>query len=121
VVRGQILSLREWDFVTAARALGASPARIITRHMLPNVIAPVIVMSSLMMGDAILIEATLSFLGMGAQPPIPSWGSILASGRAHMVLAPWVMIFPGLAIILTVLGFNLLGDGLRDATDPRLK
>ncbi len=121
VVRGQILSLREWDFVMAARCLGASPSRIITRHMLPNVIAPVIVMSSLMMGDAILIEATLSFLGMGAQPPVPSWGSILASGRAHMALAPWVMIFPGLAIMLTVLGFNLLGDGLRDATDPRLR
>jgi peptide/nickel transport system permease protein len=121
VVRGQILSLREWEFVTAARAMGARPARILLRHMLPNVIAPVIVMSSLMMGDAILIEATLSFLGMGAQPPVPSWGSILASGRAHMVLAPWVMIFPGLAIMLTVLGFNLLGDGLRDATDPRLR
>ncbi len=121
VVRGQILSLREWDFVTAARCLGASPARIIVRHMLPNVIAPVIVMSSLMMGDAILIEATLSFLGMGARPPIPSWGSILADGRTHMALAPWVMIWPGLAIMLTVLGFNLLGDGLRDATDPRLR
>lgn len=121
VVRGQILSLREWDFVTAARCLGAPPSRIIARHMLPNVIAPVIVMSSLMMGDAILIEATLSFLGMGAQPPVPSWGSILASGRAHMALAPWGMIFPGLAIMLTVLGFNLLGDGLRDATDPRLR
>ncbi len=120
VVRGQILSLREWDFVTAARALGARPSRIIIRHMLPNVIAPVIVMSSLMMGDAILIEATLSFLGMGARPPIPSWGSILADGRSHMTLAPWVMIFPGIAIMLTVLGFNLLGDGLRDATDPRL-
>jgi peptide/nickel transport system permease protein len=121
VVRGQILSLREWDFVTAARALGAPASRIILRHMLPNVIAPVIVMSSLMMGDAILIEATLSFLGMGARPPIPSWGSILADGRSHMRLAPWVMIFPGLAIMLTVLGFNLLGDGLRDATDPRLR
>lgn len=121
VVRGQILTLREWDFVTAARCLGASPLRIITRHMLPNVIAPVIVMSSLMMGDAILIEATLSFLGMGAQPPTPSWGSILADGRSHMVLAPWVMIWPGLAIMLAVLGFNLLGDGLRDATDPRLR
>jgi len=78
-------------------------------------------MSSLMMGDAILIEATLSFLGMGAQPPVPSWGSILASGRSHMALAPWVMIFPGMAIMLTVLGFNMLGDGLRDATDPRLR
>jgi peptide/nickel transport system permease protein len=121
VVRGQVLSMRSWDFVTAARAMGASDFRIVVRHMLPNVLAPVIVMSSLMMGDAILIEATLSFLGMGAQPPIPSWGSILASGRAHMSLAPWLMIFPGLAIMMTVLGFNLLGDGLRDATDPRLR
>jgi peptide/nickel transport system permease protein len=121
VVRGQILTLREWDFVTAARAMGAPASRIIMRHMLPNVIAPVIVMSSLMMGDAILIEATLSFLGMGARPPVPSWGSILADGRAHLALAPWVMLFPGLAIMLTVLGFNLLGDGLRDATDPRLR
>jgi ABC-type dipeptide/oligopeptide/nickel transport system permease subunit len=78
-------------------------------------------MSTLMMGDAILIEATLSFVGMGAQPPIPSWGSILAGGRTYLALAPWVTIFPGVAIMLTVLGFNLLGDGLRDALDPRLK
>lgn len=121
VVRGQVLSLREWEFVTAARAVGARDLRIMFRHIVPNILAPVIVMSTLMMGDAILIEATLSFVGMGAQPPIPSWGSILASGRAHLSLAPWVTIFPGIAIMLTVLGFNLLGDGLRDALDPRLK
>jgi peptide/nickel transport system permease protein len=121
VVRGQVLSLREWEFVTAARAIGASDLRIMFRHIVPNILAPVIIMSTLMMGDAILIEATLSFVGMGAQPPIPSWGSILAGGRTYLALAPWVTIFPGIAIMLTVLGFNLLGDGLRDALDPRLK
>ena len=121
VVRGQVLSLREWEFIIAARAIGANDLRIMLRHILPNIISPVIVMATLMMGDAILIEATLSFLGMGAQPPIPSWGSILASGRSYLRLAPWVTIFPGVAIMLTVLGFNLLGDGLRDALDPRLR
>ena len=121
VVRGQVLSLREWDYVTAARAMGATDQRIILRHILVNVLAPVIVMATLMMGDAILIEATLSFLGMGAQPPTPSWGSILAGGRTYLRLAPWVCMVPGLAIMLTVLGFNLLGDGLRDALDPRLR
>lgn len=121
VVRGQVLSLREWDYVTAARAMGATDWRIILRHVLVNVLAPVIVMATLMMGDAILVEATLSFLGMGAQPPTPSWGSILAGGRTYLRLAPWVCMIPGLAIMLTVLGFNLLGDGLRDALDPRLR
>jgi len=121
VVRGQVLTLREWEFITAAHAIGATDLRIMFRHLLPNCLAPVIVMSTLMMADAILIEATLSFLGMGAQPPTPSWGSILSAGRAHMRLAPWETIFPGIAIMLTVLGFNLLGDGLRDALDPRLK
>jgi peptide/nickel transport system permease protein len=121
VVRGQVLSLREWEFVVAARAIGANDARIMLRHILPNVMAPVIVYSTMMMADAILIEATLSFLGMGAQPPVPSWGSILASGRTYLRLAPWVTLFPGIAIMLTVLGFNLLGDGLRDALDPRLR
>ena len=121
VVRGQVLSLREWEFVVAARAIGANDARIMLRHILPNIIAPVIVMCTMMMADAIVIEATLSFLGMGAQPPVPSWGSILASGRTYLRLAPWVTLFPGIAIMLTVLGFNLLGDGLRDALDPRLK
>jgi peptide/nickel transport system permease protein len=91
------------------------------RYILPNLLPPVIVMATLMMADAILIESTLSFLGMGAQPPIPSWGSILSSGRAHMRRALWVTVYPGLAIMLTVLGFNLLGDGLRDALDPRLR
>jgi peptide/nickel transport system permease protein len=121
VVRGQVLSLRERDYITAAHAIGASDLRIMIRHILPNILAPVIVMSTMMMADAILIEATLSFLGMGAQPPIPSWGSILASGRTYLRLAPWVTLFPGIAIMLTVLGFNLLGDGLRDALDPRLR
>jgi peptide/nickel transport system permease protein len=121
VVRGQVLSLREWEYVTAARAIGASDLRILGWHILPNVLAPVIVMSTLMLGSAILIEATLSFLGMGAQPPTPSWGSILADGRNYLQVAPWVSFYPGVAIMLTVLGFNLLGDGIRDATDPRLK
>ena len=121
VVRGQILSLREQEFVLAARALGAKNSRIMFLHLLPNCIAPVIVMATLMLADAILIEATLSFLGMGAQPPTPSWGSILSGGRSYLRLAPWVTIFPGLAIMFTVLGFNLLGDGLRDTLDPRLR
>jgi peptide/nickel transport system permease protein len=121
VVRAQVLSLREWEFITAARAIGVKDLRIMLRHIMPNVLAPVIVMATMMMADAILIEATLSYLGMGAQPPIPSWGSILAGGRSYMRLAPWLTIFPGIAIMLTVLGFNLLGDGLRDALDPRLK
>jgi peptide/nickel transport system permease protein len=121
VVRGQVLSLKEWEFVTAAKAVGASDFRIIFRYILPNLLPTVIVMSTLMMANAILIESTLSFLGMGAQPPIPSWGSILASGRAHMRRALWVTVYPGLAIMLTVFGFNLLGDGLRDALDPRLR
>jgi peptide/nickel transport system permease protein len=121
VVRGQVLSLREWDFVTAARAIGETDFRILITQIMPNVMAPVIVMVTMMMADTILIEATLSFLGMGAQPPIPSWGSILSSGRSYLRMAPWVTLFPGIAIMLTVLGFNMLGDGLRDALDPRLK
>lgn len=116
-----MLSLREWDWIISARAIGASDARIMFRHILPNIMAPIIVMSTMMMADAILIEATFSFLGMGAQPPVPSWGSILSSGRPYLRLAPWVTLFPGIAIMLTVLGFNLLGDGLRDALDPRLR
>lgn len=121
VVRGQVLSLREWEYVTAARAMGARDYRIIVRHLLPNLLAPVIVMATLLMGEAILIEATLSFLGLGAPPPTPSWGSILAGGRTYLRLAPWVSLFPGAVIMLTVFGFNLLGDGLRDALDPRLR
>ena len=121
VVRGQILALRGNEYILAAQALGSSRSRIMFLHLLPNCIAPVIVMASLMLAEAILIEATLSFLGMGAQPPTPSWGSILSSGRAYLRLAPWLTIFPGLAIMLIVLGFNLFGDGLRDALDPKLR
>ncbi len=121
VVRGQVLSLKEWEFVTAAKAVGASDSRILFLYIMPNLLPTVIVMSTLMMADAILIESTLSFLGMGAQRPVPSWGSILSSGRAHMHRALWVTVYPGIAIMLTVLGFNLLGDGLRDALDPRLR
>ena len=121
VVRAQVLSLREWEFISSARAIGVKDLRIMFRHIMPNVLSPVIVMGTMMMADAILIEATLSYLGMGAQPPIPSWGSILAGGRSYLRLAPWLTVFPGIAIMLTVLGFNLLGDGLRDALDPRLK
>jgi peptide/nickel transport system permease protein len=121
VVRAQVLSLRTWEFVNAARVLGLRDARILLRHIVPNILSPVIVMVTLMMGDTILIEATLSFLGLGAQPPVPSWGSIMATGRDYLASAPWITLFPGLAILLTVLGFNLLGDGLRDALDPRLK
>ncbi len=121
VVRGQVLSIKELEYVTAAKAVGASDLRIMFKYILPNLLPPVIVMATLMMADAILIESTLSFLGMGAQPPTPSWGSILSSGRSHMRRAAWITIYPGVAIMLTVLGFNLLGDGLRDALDPRLR
>src|SRR4030042_5374664 len=121
VVRGQILSLREHEYIIAAQALGSSKSRIMFLHLLPNCIAPVIAMASLLLAEAILIEATLSYLGMGAQPPTPSGGSILSSGRSYLRLALWVTLFPGIAIMLTVLGFNLLGDGLRDALDPKLR
>lgn len=120
ITRGQFLALREEEYVQAARALGASNLRIIWRHMLPNSLAPLLVQLSLGMGQVILIEASLSFLGLGAQPPTPSWGAMLSNGRAYLLVAPWLTLFPGVAIMLVVLGFNLLGDGLRDALDPRL-
>ena len=120
ITRGQFLALREEEYVQAARALGASNFRIIWRHMLPNSLAPLLVQLSLGMGQVILIEASLSFLGLGAQPPTPSWGAMLSNGRAYLLVAPWLTLFPGVAIMLVVLGFNLLGDGLRDALDPRL-
>jgi peptide/nickel transport system permease protein len=118
VVRGQFLSLREREFVQAARILGMSDARIIFRHMLPNALAPVIVMATLELPKAIVIEASLSFLGLGAQPPEPSWGVILDSGKGLLDQAPWISFFPGLMIMLVVLGFNLFGDALRDVLDP---
>src|SRR6266581_418364 len=117
IVRGQVLLTRGLESVQAARALGASDARIIARHLLPTVIAPVIVAATLGIGGAIMAEAALSFIGLGAQPPTPSWGAMVAEGRDLLRVAPWVSIAPGVAIGLTVLGLNLLGDGLRDALD----
>lgn len=121
IVRGQVLSVKEEDYVEAARAMGASDPRIILRHILPNSLAPIIVVGTLGIAGNILAEAGLSFLGLGVQPPTPSWGIMLAEGRNLIESAPWICVFPGLAILFTVLGFNLLGDGLRDALDPRLK
>ncbi len=121
LMRAQVLSIKENDFVAAARALGASDQRVMRRHILPNCLAPILVQSSFSIAFAILTEAALSFLGLGTQPPTPSWGIMLAMGRGYLEQAPWLGAFPGLAIFLTVLGFNLLGDGIRDALDPRLK
>ncbi|OLD41607.1 MAG: hypothetical protein AUI83_20625 [Armatimonadetes bacterium 13_1_40CM_3_65_7] len=121
LVRGQVLTIKHQEYVDAARALGAGNARIIVRHILPNVAAAAIVLVTLGIGSAILAEASLSFLGLGAQPPTPSWGSMLSTGRDYLRQAPWLSIYPGLAIFLTVMGFNLLGDGLRDLLDPRMQ
>ncbi|WP_193310456.1 ABC transporter permease [Halorubrum halophilum] len=120
LVRGEILSLREQDFIKAAHAIGASDARIIIRHLLPNAVMPAFVVATLMMGNAIAVEAALSFLGLGAQPPTPSWGVMLAAGRDYMRTAWWISTFPGIAIVVFIFGFNLLGEGLRDALDPKL-
>lgn len=120
-VRAEFLSLRERDFVQAARSLGVKDSRIIFRHILPNALAPVFVTATLDVASAILVEAGLSFLGFGAQPPTPSWGNILTEGRTYIFDAWWLTVFPGLAILLTVLSFNLVGEGLRDALDPRLR
>jgi peptide/nickel transport system permease protein len=121
LVRGQILSLKTQDFVEAGRAMGASEARLIFRHMIPNSLAPVIVASTLVVGNAILIESALSYLGLGIQPPVPSWGNMLQRAQEYLLKASWLAVFPGLMIFITVLSFNFLGDGLRDALDPRLK
>jgi peptide/nickel transport system permease protein len=121
LVRGQFLSLRQWDFVQAAQALGALDKRIIFRHILPNVVAIIVVSATLRVGGAILAESSLSFLGYGAPPPYPTWGETLASGRNVMREAPWVVVISGLFITATVLSFNWVGDGLRDALDPKMK
>ncbi|RLA93762.1 MAG: peptide ABC transporter permease [Deltaproteobacteria bacterium] len=121
LVRAEFLSLKERDFVLAARSLGASPARIIFVHILPNAMGPVFVSAILGIGSAILTESALSFLGIGVQPPTPSWGNMLTAGKDHLEIAYWLSLFPGLAILLTVLGYNLLGEGIRDALDPRLR
>lgn len=119
VVRGDVLSLKQRDFILAARASGVKDARIIWRHVVPNVLGPVIVLASLGVGSIIILESALSFLGLGVRPPNPSWGGTLADGRAFITLYPHISIAPGLMIVLTVLAFNLFGDGLRDALDPR--
>src|SRR4030042_2662311 len=120
-VRGEFLSLRERDFVQAAKALGVKDHRIIFRHILPNGLAPVFVTATLDVATAVLVEAGLSFLGFGVQPPAPSWGNILTEGRTYIFDAWWLTLFPGFAILITVLSFNLSGEGLRDALDPRLR
>ena len=121
VVRGSVLSVRHMTYVEAAQSVGASVPRIMVRHILPNITAPLIVHASLNFAFAVLAEASLAYLGMGNRPPSPSWGSMVSSSYGYLQLAPWAAIFPGVAIALTVLGFNLVGDGLRDALDPRLR
>ena len=119
ITRGEVLSQRERDYVQAAQALGAGDGRLIVRHLLPNISGALIVQTSLAIANAILAEASLSFLGLGIQPPAPSWGSMLNAARGYLTDAPWMALFPGLAIFLAVLAFNLIGDGLREALDPR--
>lgn len=120
LVRAEVLSLRERDFILAARAIGASDLRIIFRHILPNALSPVIVTATLGVAGAILTESALSFLGIGVQPPTPSWGNMLTSGKDYLEFAWWLSLFPGVAILVTVMAYNLVGEGLRDALDPRI-
>ena len=121
IFRGSILSIKNKEYIEAAKALGASNYRIITKHIFPNAFAPIIVYATMNIGTAIIVEAALSFLGLGVQPPTPAWGKMLSESLDYIDIAPWMMLFPGLAIVITVLGFVLLGDGLRDAFDPRLR
>jgi peptide/nickel transport system permease protein len=121
VVRGSVLSVRARDYVDAARAIGARDGRVMWQHVLPNTLAPIIVQTTLNVGSAIIDTAGLSFLGLGQQPPTPDWGNMLSAGRNYIIDSPWIATFPGLAILLTVLAFNLMGDALRDAFDPRLR
>ncbi|MDD4357235.1 MAG: ABC transporter permease [Smithellaceae bacterium] len=121
LVRADFISLRERDFVRAARSIGASDARIIFIHILPNALASILVAATLGIAGAILTESALSFLGIGVQPPTPSWGNILTAGKDNIDIAWWLSLYPGLAILITVVGYNLLGEGIRDASDPRLK
>ena len=119
LVRGQVLRAREFEYVQAARALGATTSRLLLRHVVPTAIPALVVQATLGMAGAVISEAALSFLGLGVQPPTPSWGTMLSGGRVHLLDAPHLTVFPGLAIALLVLGFNFLGDGLRDFTDPK--
>jgi len=121
LVRAEVLLIREMDYITAARCIGCSNVRIIFRHILPNAMSPVLVSATLGIAGAILTESALSFLGIGVQPPTPSWGNILTSGKDYIEFAWWLSLFPGLAILVTVLAYNLLGEGIRDALDPRVR
>src|SRR3990170_5637602 len=121
VVRGEVLALKEREFVVAARALGVRDAALVRRYLLPNLMAPLLVAATIGVAGNIVAEAGLSFLGLGAQPPTISWGAMLAEGPAFLTTSPWVAVFPGVALMLAVLGVNLLGDGLRDVLDPRLR
>jgi peptide/nickel transport system permease protein len=121
LVRGEVLSLRELDFITASKAIGLKDAKIIASHLIPNAIVPAFVVLTLQMGNAIAVAASLSFLGLGVQPPTASWGIMLATGRQYIDTAWWISVFPGLAIVLVILSFNFLGEGLRDTLDPKLK
>ncbi|HRV36880.1 MAG TPA: ABC transporter permease [Desulfomonilia bacterium] len=121
LVRAEFLSLKERDFVLAVKAMGAKSPRIIFLHILPNAMAPVLVAATLGIASAVLVESALSFLGIGVQPPTPSWGNILTLGQSTLGVAWWLSLFPGMAILITVLGYNLLGEGIRDAIDPRLR
>jgi len=120
VVRGSVLVIRETSYIEAARALGAADARLVVRHVLPNCLSPVIVQGSFVFAAAVLTEAALSFLGVGVPPYVPSWGNILSEGRLYLRQAPWLVLYPGAAIMLTIFGLNVLGDGLRDLLDPKL-
>jgi peptide/nickel transport system permease protein len=119
LIRAEFISIKEREFVLAARAIGAKDTRIMLRHILPNGLSPILVSATMGIGAAILVESGLSFLGLGVQPPTPSWGSLLSSGKDNIEIAWWLSAFPGIAILLTVLGYNLLGEGIRDALDPR--
>jgi peptide/nickel transport system permease protein len=121
LVRAEVLTLKERDFISAARVMGASDVRIIVRHLVPNAIGPVLVSATLGIGAAILTESALSFLGIGVQPPVPSWGNILMDGKSTLGVAWWLTVFPGLFITLTVLSYNLIGERLRDILEPRIR
>ena len=121
IARAETLSVRATTYTEAAQALGCSSFRILRKHVLPNILGPILVIVTLGVADAILVAATLSFLGLGAQPPTPEWGAMLSNGRNYLYFAPWISIFPGVALFITILGLNILGDGLRDFLDPHLK
>ena len=121
LVRSNVLSVKQEEYIMAARAVGMKDSRILIHHILPNSISPVIVQATLAIATAIIDAAALGFLGLGAQAPTPEWGKMLSDAKEYLVQAPWTLLFPGIAIMLTVLGFNLMGDGLRDALDPKMK